>query len=300
MEINNVGNGRSMLDSTELEGYAHFDEQRKPYAPYGTTCVLWTPSLMSRPDYHNEIEFNLLDHGSLTYLLRGRRVTIEAGRLAVFWALVPHQIVQYDFDSPYFVATVPLSHFLQWKLPPDFVDAIIHGEVIHERNDAMRQCDPLRFEQWLQDANDGSEVTEEIMLMEMEARLHRLAISYSVSAPDELARLDRHTSDNVEQMAVFVAANYPKPLQVKDIADSVGLHPDYATSLFQRAFGMTLYEYLLDHRISHAQRMLATSVEKVSTIAFESGFNSLSRFNAAFKEACDCTPSEYRSSHKMV
>jgi AraC-like DNA-binding protein len=279
-----------------------FNEQRKPYTPYGTTCEMWKPSLMNRPDYHNEIELNLLKHGSLTYLLRGRRVTVWSGRLTLFWALVPHQIVQYDGDAPYFVATVPLSHFLQWKLPPEFVNAIVHGEVIDEGNEAMYQGDLCRFTQWFQDANDGSQATEEIMLMEMEARLHRLATSYSATWPDKAtpARLDKGTSDHVEQMAVFVAANYQQQLLVKDIADSVGLHPDYATSLFQRAFGMSLYEYLLDHRISHAQRMLATSVEKIASIAFDSGFNSNSRFNAAFKQTCNCTPSEFRKRHKMA
>ena len=39
---------------------------------------------MPRPDRHNEIEINLLTSGSLSYLLGGRRTTIEADRLAVF------------------------------------------------------------------------------------------------------------------------------------------------------------------------------------------------------------------------
>lgn len=279
-----------------------FNEQRQPYTPYGTTCELWKPSVMARPDYHNEIELNLLKSGSLTYLLRGRHVTVRPGWLTVFWALVPHQIVHYDGDSPYYVVTVPLSHFLQWKLPSDFVNDVLRGEVIEEEADAMFQRDLCRCKQWLQDADDGSDVAKDIMLMEVEARLHRLALSYSARLPDEdgAVRLDAGTSSHVEEMAVFVAANYQRQLQVKEIADSVGLHPDYATSLFKRAFGMTLYDYLLDHRISHAQRMLATTVEKISTIAFDSGFNSISRFNAAFKEACNCTPSEYKQSHKLA
>ena len=58
---------------------------------------------MSRSDRHNEIEINLLRSGSLTYLLGGRRTTIPVGRLAAFWAAIPHQIVDFDRKDPYFV-----------------------------------------------------------------------------------------------------------------------------------------------------------------------------------------------------
>lgn len=43
-----------------------FDSSRPNFAPYGFTCELWTPVPMKRADRHNEIELNLLKHGSLT------------------------------------------------------------------------------------------------------------------------------------------------------------------------------------------------------------------------------------------
>jgi AraC-like DNA-binding protein len=289
----------SIMQDSEV---AHiFNEDREPYAPYGMTCQLWKPSLMNRPDYHNEIELNFLERGSLTYLLRGRRVTVSAGRLTAFWALVPHQIVDSEGGAPYYVATIPLASFLQWSLRQEFVNAILRGEVI-EGPESMQEGDRYRFRQWLVDAGEGSEVMSDVMLMEVEARLHRLAATYSGAAPsaEETVNLDASRSSDVETMAVFVAANYQQSLHIKDIADSVGLHPDYATSLFQRTFGMTLYDYLLDHRITHAQRLLATTDNKISTIAFDSGFNSISRFNVAFKATCRCTPSTYRQSHSLT
>jgi hypothetical protein len=39
------------------------------------------------------------------------------------------------------------------------------------------------------------------------------------------------------------------------------LHPDYANVLFREALGMTLSDYLLEHRIARAQRMPATTDE---------------------------------------
>jgi AraC-like DNA-binding protein len=58
---------------------------------------------------------------------------------------------------------------------------------------------------------------------------------------------------------------------------------------------MTLGRYVLEHRISHAQRLLTTSREKIASIAFQAGFDSISRFNAAFKAVVGCTPRDYRT-----
>jgi len=76
-------------------------------------------------------------------------------------------------------------------------------------------------------------------------------------------------------------------------------HPDYAATLFKKTFGTTLNRFLVDHRIQHAQRMLVTSDENILQIAFDSGFNSLSRFNAAFKDLCGATPRGFRKTHRL-
>ena len=60
-------------------------------------------------------------HASPGSAQRGRdRTTVEADKLAVFWAAIPHQIVEFEGDSPYFVVTLPLSDFLRIGLEPNF------------------------------------------------------------------------------------------------------------------------------------------------------------------------------------
>ena len=279
-----------------------FNERRKELSPYGLTCQRWRPHLMRKPDRHNEIELNLLLSGTISYLLRGRRFVIRPRRLTIFWALAPHQIVEVVGDAPYYVATIPFTRFLQWRLPAAFQTRILQGDVIEEHSDDHGGYDIAMFERWLRDdLNDDSEL-QEIVLLELEARVRRLALTNSSKEVEQMeARpIDYTLTSKVEQMAAFVAVNYTEALTVKEIADEVGLHPDYATALFKKSFGITLSNYLLDHRISHAQRMLAVSQAKITEIAFECGFNSLSRFNAAFKKLCGCTPRQYRRSHQLV
>lgn len=284
-----------MLDSE----IAHqFDEQRPILTPYGLTCVQWRATRMGRPDRHNEIELNLLETGSLVYLLSGRRVWVRPGRLAAFWAITPHQIVEQEGEAPYYVATIPLSQFLQWKLPPRFLTRILNGELIEDASDRVRGQDSLLFQQWILDLREGLTELEEIVLLQMQARLRRMALSYTAAETEAGASLSRPLdlpdSSRVERMAMFVAANYHRRLKVAEIGAEVGLHADYAAALFRKTFGTTLGRYILEHRVSQAQRLLTTTREQISSIALQSGFDSISRFNAAFKTIVGCTPREYR------
>jgi AraC-like DNA-binding protein len=283
---------------------ARFDDTRRDFEPYGFTCVRWTPTRMRRPDRHNEVELNLLQTGSLTYVLGGRKVIVPAGRLTVFWAAVPHQIVDAQGAADYFVATIPLAWFLQCGFPEHLVQPVLHGQMLFDTG--LDAGDVPRFKLWLKDLKADPVERQRPVFLEMEARLLRLGLALgrkrggAVGITDRPKRALRDARlSKVEQMAAFVAIHYTEAVSIADVADHVGLHPNHAMTLFKRAFGTTLLGYLTQHRISHAQRLLATTEEKILATALDSGFNSLSRFNAAFKEACGCSPREYRRLHQF-
>lgn len=278
-----------------------FDPTRPDFTPYGFTCVRWIPSPMRRPDHHNEIELNLLYAGWVDYFLGGQKVRFEVGRLGLFWAAIPHQIIDYAPDTEYFVATIPLSWFLQCKLPERLTQPLMRGEVIMDTDTRRAMLDNALFGEWETDLATGNEQAKDTVMLEMEARLRRLAARLPSRAIQQRRkqRLSLHAGglNKVEKMACLVAQRYTEPLTVTEISETVKLHPTYAMNLFKKTFGTTLIDYLTHHRISHAQRLLATTEEKIVEIAFASGFSSISRFNEAFRRACGCTPREYRVAH---
>lgn len=281
-----------------------FDPSRPEFAPYGMTCAHWSPSRMRRPDHHNEIELNFLESGSITYLLGCKQTVVEVGRLGVFWAAIPHQIVDFSHDAAYFVATIPLQCFLQWRLPDHFVQPILQGRFLSEPTAVRADLDALSFARWEADLQPNVPEREQLALLEMQARLTRLALELPMrpvprSTRSHMATITDVGLSKVEQMACFVARNYTDKLTVTKISELVKLHPNYAMSLFQKAFGMSLVTYLTRHRISHAQRMLVTTSQTTTEIALQSGFQSLSRFNEAFRRESGCAPREYRIRHEM-
>ena len=282
-----------------------FDPSRPEFAPYGFTCEQWTPVPMQRADRHNEIELNLLKHGALTYLIGGNTVTIPAGRLAVFWAAIPHQIISSKDKTEYYVATIPLAWFLQCRFPARFVDAILHARVVLDPDSQTRRGDLEMFERWVHDLKEPEAQRQRIALLEIEARLFRFALAVPVKTPATRNRkpgphmIEAGVLNRAEQIALYIAQHYTEPLTAEQISQSVGLHPNYAMAMFKKTMGVTLIDSVTQHRVSHAQRLLATTDEKIIEVALRSGFGSLSRFHDAFKKWCGCPPNQYRKQHRV-
>jgi AraC-like DNA-binding protein len=204
----------------------------------------------------------------------------------------------------YCVVTVPLAWVLGWGLPGHIVERLPGGEVVEEPDAVAAGLDMARFAQWHGDLSSGGEGREEAVLLELKARLLRLAAAVRGrtrhrGVPRALAPSGGGAPTSVERMATFVARHYRDPIGLEDVSREVRLHPDYASALFRKAFGVTPSRFILQHRVSHAQRMLVTSDAKVLEVALEAGFGSLSRFNAAFRQLCGCSPRQYRSLHRL-
>ncbi len=280
-----------------------FNPDRPDFAPYGFTCVRWAPTPMRRPDRHNEIEINYLESGWLTYWYGGRKIRLEAGQLTAFWAAIPHQITDFGEESDYFVVTIPLAWFLNCKLPDSLVQPLLHGQMIVAPEVTPPWPDGMLLDNWVRDLASGETLQARAAMMEIEARLLRLALTCpewkAVGTPTVRRRSTLYEGglSKAEQIACLIAQRYTEPLTVEEIAKSVGLHPNYTMSLFHKVFGTTLVSSLTQHRVSHAQRLLATTDMKVLDVANASGFGSLSRFNEAFRKGCGCSPRDYRQLH---
>lgn len=277
-----------------------FNPSRPDFAPYGLTCQWWTPTRMPRPDRHNEIEINLLAKGSLTYLLGGRKETVEAGRLTAFWAAIPHQIIASD-SGRYLVGTVPLAMFLAWRLPDRLTHALLHGQVVFEASSDQAADDWTMMQRWRDDLDrqPRAQERERAATLEMQARLYRLGLSLPEGPQSAGRGREAHALSKPEQMACFIAEHYLEPLTADAIAAHVHLHPNYAMSLFRQAFALTLTDYIAQHRVAHAQRLLVTTDDQILAIALASGFGSVSRFNDVFRRIGGCSPREYRRLHRL-
>ncbi|MES2920128.1 MAG: AraC family transcriptional regulator [Verrucomicrobiota bacterium] len=210
---------------------------------------------MRRPDRHNEFELNLLKNGSLTYLLGGNRVTIPQGGLGAFWAAIPHQIIDSSGNQEYYVATLPLSWFIQCRLPAKLVDRLLHGQFMRDLSTERSELDLHLFQTWTRDLLGGKSEANPATQLELHARLLRLADGLpgmTGKGPRPGSLLGEGGLSKIAHLAAYIARNYQATIQIEEAAKEVGLHPNYAINLFKKTFNITLTEYLNWHRVSHA------------------------------------------------
>jgi len=85
---------------------------------------------------------------------------------------------------------------------------------------------------------------------------------------------------------------------IKQLADKTRLPVYLVSHIINKLFLKSFSDYINAYRIEEAKRLLSQlkyQNRKISSIAFECGFNSLSSFNISFKRHSGMTPSSYRN-----
>ena len=98
----------------------------------------------------------------------------------------------------------------------------------------------------------------------------------------------------VEQAQKYIETNYSYPITIEDVAAYVGISRSHLFRSFQMHTGKSPKEYLSEHRMKQACRLLKETQLSVSAIAYSVGFENNLYFSKAFKKYRKQSPSVYR------
>jgi hypothetical protein len=134
-------------------------------------------SIMGRAHTHADVEINIpLCGGPLRYLHAGRIVEVPAGKLALFWGGIPHQLLSTASGCEGILITLPLPWMLQWEMPEPLTQRLLSGDLLLEESVPEETAG---FRRWVEDFESGNAVRRKVALLEIQARLHRLALGMS-------------------------------------------------------------------------------------------------------------------------
>ncbi len=111
----------------------------------------------------------------------------------------------------------------------------------------------------------------------------------------ELELFKNKIADYIESNAPYLNPNITLP----QVAGELNMTHHFLSRVINEAFKLNFNDLVNSYRVEHAKVLLKTKEfehYKISTIASESGFNSISAFNAAFKKFTKTTPSKYQGS----
>jgi AraC-like DNA-binding protein len=90
-------------------------------------------------------------------------------------------------------------------------------------------------------------------------------------------------------------------LSLKKLSENVNIPIRQLSQLINENIGSNFYDFINGYRIEMAKKLLIISAKEktVSEILYESGFNTKSSFNTAFKKETGMTPTEFRNKNRM-
>lgn len=101
-------------------------------------------------------------------------------------------------------------------------------------------------------------------------------------------------NETVFQIVNYLEKHYQERITLDNLVEVTGYNKSYISQIMKQALGINYYEYLTRIRIREAIFELTNTEEKISEIAYNSGFSDLKAFNTTFKERFGKTPSQYR------
>lgn len=265
------------------------------------------PDVMPHSHWHGHIEVNFLFNCEAEYLMNGRKICLPQGRMILFWASIPHQLTASVGDGYMVNIYIPLQAFQQWKLPSEFIGALLRGEVLVA--DIAHQADVALTQLWDNDLKQKNDALTAQVVSEIRGRIRRMSVeSYQTFGADKTegktARKEQKNPvaglSHIDTMLRYIADHYDQKITIPDVAAVTGLHPNYAMKLFHRVMKISIKQYINRLRLLHAQALLVDTEQGVLNIAIEAGFGSISRFYDIFQQELQMTPQQYRNKTQKI
>lgn len=92
----------------------------------------------------------------------------------------------------------------------------------------------------------------------------------------------------------YLTAHYGEKITLAQVAAAASYTEGECCRIFKRFTGETIFSYLRELRLEQSTRLLTTTDQSISEIAYNCGFQSPSYYIEAFGRQFGCTPREYR------
>lgn len=257
-----------------------------------------SPNLDPRPEphFHPELELVFIEHGHGRLFVGDHMETCAPGSLVLLGSNLAHSWQ----PAPSSAETRQIIVHMR----PNFIECICNDlpELTPIRAMMKRAQGGLRF--LAGESNRIEQATELLTqlpaLSSLEAVSQLIAIFTALAkAPGQQIGKPRpagglEEEDRLARVLHFLYRHFREPLSLADIAQIAAMSPNAFCRYFRSLTGRNIFNVLAELRINYASRQLASTDDKIATIALESGFESVSSFNRQFLRFKRMPPFAYR------
>lgn len=123
----------------------------------------------------------------------------------------------------------------------------------------------------------------EFFAQQLNLTANQIALQEQVAEPPQVARARR-----------FIQEHSEEEISLGDVARYAGISPFYLCKKFKEVTGLHFTDYVSRVRVEKAKDLLRNPNHRISEVAYQTGFQSLSHFNRCFKRIAGESPSGCR------
>lgn len=120
--------------------------------------------------------------------------------------------------------------------------------------------------------------------------LYVLLVQCRLEIPETPADNTQSDSRHIRLAKEYIEKHYAENFEETDVADALGIHPLYLSTLFRKTTGMLFKDYVVKVRLEHAMDALLNQHMTIDEAAKAGGFPSKRTFVAKCKRAYNVTP----------
>lgn len=145
---------------------------------------------------------------------------------------------------------------------------------------------------------EGKEVFYRAADSETAQLLHRMIEeTMSITCPQEAQMLSDFRADQVElvhEVHEYLLQHMEERITIEELARIFHINTTTLKAVFKSVYGNSLAAHIKEHRMERAAELLRSTDLSILEIAGRVGYDSQSKFTAAFKSAYQVLPKEYR------
>jgi AraC-like DNA-binding protein/ligand-binding sensor protein len=109
--------------------------------------------------------------------------------------------------------------------------------------------------------------------------------------------VERHNAEPpvVQKAREYIGKHKMEPLALADVAKAAGASVFHFCKVFHKATGLTFTDYVTRVRLEDARTQLLNPGRRISEVAYDVGFQSLTQFNRMFKRVFGQSPTAFRA-----
>jgi AraC-like DNA-binding protein/ligand-binding sensor protein len=178
------------------------------------------------------------------------------------------------------------------------------GQVMRQKptrssfNRAVKQAADLGVDLDVERAKEAYFQTPVLSQKKLESVTHLLAIfadHLSIKSNQIAVQQANSEPPVITRAKQFIADHHTENLSLGRVAQAVHTSAFYFCKLFKKITGINFTEFVSRMRVEKSKNLLLNPNLRVSEVAFEVGFQSLTHFNRIFKKVVGQSPTEYRS-----